>query len=80
MSEKPSMSPEELALAKKWVETWKTTGPILEKIRRDELRKLDTFKTISHLCGPIDFTQEPFRPKPTSGLVEQQARFKKLRR
>jgi hypothetical protein len=80
MSEKSSMSPEELALGKKWGETWKAAGPILEKIRRDELRKLDTYKTISHLCGPIDFTQEPFRPKPTSGLVEQQARFKKLRR
>jgi len=71
-------SSEELALMKKWVETWKTTGPLLDKIHREELRNLDTFQAISNLLGPIDFTQEPFRPKPTSGLIEQQALFKKL--
>ena len=80
MSEKPPMTPEELVLAKKWAETWKTAGPLLEKIRRDEIRKLDTFKTISHLLGPVDFSREPFVPKPTSGLIEQQAWFKKFRR
>jgi hypothetical protein len=75
-----SKTPEELALMKKWVETWKTTGPILERIRREELRNLNTFQAISNLLGTIDFTQEPFRPKPTSGLIEQQAWFKKLKR
>jgi hypothetical protein len=74
------MRPEELAQLKKWVETWKTTGPILERIRREELRNLDTFQAISNLLGTIDFTQEPFRPKPTSGLIEQQAWFNKLKR
>jgi hypothetical protein len=73
------MSPEELAGLKKWVETWKTTGPILERLRREELRKLDTFQAISNLLGTVDFTQEPFRPQPTSGLVQQQAWFKKFR-
>ena len=74
------MTPEELVLAKKWAEIWKTAGPLLEKIRRDEIRKLDTFKTISHLLGPVDFSREPFVPKSTSGLIEQQAWFKKFRR
>ncbi len=73
-------SPQEIAQLRQWVENWKTTGPILARIRREELRKLDTFRAISHLLGPIDFTQEPFIPKPTSGLVQQQAWFKKLKR
>ncbi len=80
MSEKPSMTPDELILAKRWVETWKTTGPILEKIRRDDIRKVDTYQALLSFIGPVDFTEEPFRPRPTSGLVEQQAWFKKLRR
>jgi hypothetical protein len=63
-----------------WVENWKTTGPLLEKIRREEIRKMDTYQTLSNLLGPIDYTQEPFRPGPTSGLVQQQAWFKKLKR
>jgi hypothetical protein len=71
------LSPEELVLAKKWVAAWKETGPILERLRREELRKLDTQAALSDLLGPVDFTQEPFRPKPTSGLVQQQAWFMK---
>jgi hypothetical protein len=70
-------SPEELVLMKRWVETWKRAGPELERIRREELRKVNTFQALSCLMGPVDFTQEPFRPRPSSGLVQQQALFKK---
>jgi hypothetical protein len=80
MSEKPSMSPEELALAKKWVETWKTTGPILEKIRREEIRKVSIVKAMQLLAGAFDSAAAMYSPRATSGLVEQQARFMKLHR
>jgi len=70
-----SWSPAEIANARKWVETWKLAGADLERIHRQELRQLDTYRTIELLCGPADYTQPPRAPKPWSGLVEQQAIF-----
>ena len=70
-------TPQEIALGQRWVETWKRAGVELERIRRKELRELDTRRTIALLCGPADYSQPPRAPKPTSGLVEQQAWFMK---
>jgi hypothetical protein len=70
-------TPEQLALAKRWVETWKLAGQDLERIRRQELRQLDTYRAIEQLCGLGDYTRPPRAPKPTSGLVEQQRWFMK---
>lgn len=68
---------EQIALGKRWVETWRLAGEDLEHIRRREIRELDTYKTILRLCGTADYTQPPYAPKPWSGLVEQQRLFKK---
>jgi hypothetical protein len=73
-------NPEQIAQGKRWVQTWKSAGEAMEALRRKELRELDSYKTIALLCGPADYTREPFAPKPTSGLVEQQRLFSKLRR
>ena len=70
-------TPEQLALAKRWVENWKLAAVDLERIRRQELRQLDTYRAIELLCGPGDYTRPPRAPKPTSGLVEQQRWFMK---
>ena len=70
----------ETDLTKRWVDTWELAGSDLERIRRDELRRLDTFQAISLLCGPADYTRPPFAPRPWSGLVEQQLWFKSLYR
>ena len=43
-------TPEQIALGKKWVETWKLAAVDLERIKRKEIRELDTYKTISLLC------------------------------
>ncbi len=48
-------------------------------MRREELRRLDAYQAIALLCGPADYTVEPRAPKPTSGLVEQQRFFQKIR-
>ena len=81
MNEEPSAlaswTPEQIALGKRWVETWKLAGPDLERIRRKESRELDTYRTIALLCGPADYTRPPHAPKPTSGLIEQQRWFMK---
>jgi len=70
-------TPEQIALGRKWVETWKLAAADLERIRRKEIRELDTYKTIQLLCGSADYTKPPYAPKPWSGLVEQQRLFKK---
>ena len=64
---------------KRWVETWKKAGPELEAIRRRELREIDTQRALINLADAFESCRLHFTPAPTSGLVEQQAWFKKLR-
>ena len=71
-------SPDETALARRWVKVWQQAGPRLERVRREELRRLDPQRAIALLCGEADYTVPPRAPRPTSGLVEQQRWFMKL--
>ena len=68
-------TPEQLAAGRRWIETWRLAGVDLERIRRQEIRALDTYRTIALLCGPADYRTPPRAPKPWSGLVEQQRWF-----
>jgi hypothetical protein len=52
----------------------------MERLRREELRRLDAQRAIALLCGPADYRVPPRAPRPTSGLVEQQQWFKKAAR
>ena len=66
-------------LMRHWVERWKLVGPQLEEIRRRELQETDTRIAVEQIFG----SEDPYRdipPSITSGLVEQQAWFAKLRR
>ena len=74
------MTAQEREQIRYWAETWQKAGPELERIRRKEIRETDTFEAVSAFLGPIDFTQEPFSPRPTSGLIEQQALFAMVRK
>lgn len=69
-----------IALAKRWVQAWKEAGPELERIRREELRRLAPGEGVSLLCGEADYTVPPRAPKPSSGLVDQQRWFMKAAR
>jgi hypothetical protein len=64
---------------RRWVETWQRAGKELDQIRRREIEATDTRVAIRQLFGSgpslPDFTRQT-----TSGLVEQQAWFAKLRR
>jgi hypothetical protein len=68
---------EQLAAGRQWIATWKLAAIDLERIRRQEIRALDTYRTIALLCGSADSTRPPHAPKPYSGLVEQQRWFMK---
>jgi hypothetical protein len=70
-------SPAQVAAARRWVRTWQEAGPRLERVRREELRRLDPQRAIALLCGEADYTVPPRAPRPTSGLVEQQRWFRR---
>lgn len=74
-----SWTPEQLAAGRRWVEAWKRAAPELERIRREELRQLDAYRAIAQLCGSWNYHQPPRAPKPSSGLIEQQRLFRRLR-
>ncbi len=73
-------SPQEVARGRAWVATWREAGPRLEAIRQRELRELDTYAAIAQLCGTADYHVAPRAPSGTSGLIEQQRLFSRLRR
>jgi hypothetical protein len=74
-----SWTPAQIERGREAVENWRVAGELMERLRREELRRLDGYKAISLLCGPADYTVPPRAPKPTSGLIEQQRWFMKAR-
>jgi len=73
----------EKALTLAWVRAWDEAGPALEAVKREELRELTPERALFFSDGLLslpypDDVRE--RRRPHSGLVEQQALFRKLRR
>jgi hypothetical protein len=60
-----------------WVETWQRAEVELEAIRRAEVRALDTRKAVRRIFRGLQLPRRS--ASPTSGLVEQQAWFARLR-
>lgn len=73
-------TPEQVARGRQWVKTWQDAAPRLEAIRRRELRELDVFAAIAALSSSASYLDGPRAARPSSGLVEQQRLFAKLRR
>ena len=73
------MTPEERTQLKTHVETWRRAAIELEEIERRELLTVDTREAVRQIFGNNTMVQDA--PKLTSsGLVEQQAWFAKLRK
>ncbi|HEV3417105.1 MAG TPA: hypothetical protein VG056_09840 [Pirellulales bacterium] len=67
--------------SKQWVEHWKRVGPILEKVRHDELRAM-TDEQAARACESLfefALAAPSYQVRKTSGFVEQQRLFLKLR-
>ena len=64
---------------RQWVENWKRVGPLLEEIRAAELLTVDTTAAIQLLSGAFQAARFESPLRPTSGLVEQQRHFQRLR-
>ena len=61
-----------------WVETWKKAGPELEAIRRREIAEADNLLVLAALEGAFNQAIR-LPPRTSSGMVEMQACFRKLR-
>ena len=70
------------AATKLWVDHWKRVGPILEKIRHDELRAMTDEESAQACIDLFEFavSSPSYQERKTSGFVEQQRLFMKLRR
>lgn len=62
-----------------WVAAWKRAGPALTEVKRAELRHLRTAGAIAQLEDHFRYALRTAKATRTSGLVEQQRVFKKLR-
>jgi hypothetical protein len=66
-------------LTKAWVETWIKAGAKLEAIRRQELRDYVYEEHMQEIDDLLEIACRFAQPRTTSGLVEQQRLFQKLR-
>ncbi|NBR72429.1 MAG: hypothetical protein EBQ51_08070 [Verrucomicrobia bacterium] len=66
-------------LMKQRVRQWQRASPELEKIRQEEIRCADTSRAMKFLQGSVRAELKFSSASPTSGLVEQQRYFLKLR-
>lgn len=64
---------------KRWVRTWAEAAPELQKVRDADIRAADTADMIECTAALFIDAVKNFPPKPTSGLIEQQRWFLKLR-
>jgi len=63
-----------------WVKLWAKTGPLLENIRRRELREMTYEQRIKAIASVLQIGGLGPRPDTISGLVEQQFLFHKARK
>jgi hypothetical protein len=66
-------------LMRRWVETWRVAGEELDVIRRREIVAADTCQAVEQIFGTSGALPD-LPPRMTSGLVEQQAWFARLRK
>ena len=67
-------------MLRRWVAAWSEAGPALEVIRREEVRTADNLAVLASLEGAFDYAIRSLPPRETSGMVEMQQYFAKLRR
>ena len=73
--ESAEWTPEEIALGKRWVQTWAEAGVVMERLRREEIRAQDTVTALRGLAGAFESARFMGVARPSSGLVEQQRLF-----
>jgi len=60
------------------VDAWKRAAPVLDSVRREDIRAAETVSSIAAFRGTALAKAKTHPPALTSGLVEQQRWFRRL--
>jgi hypothetical protein len=73
---------DEQTARKQWVEQWRRAGPLLDAVKRKELQALTDEEAARQCVSLFEFalSSPSYKPRTTSGFVEQQRLFLKLRK
>jgi hypothetical protein len=64
---------------RQWIRNWEVVGPVLARLRDESIRNADTAAAIEQLSDAFESARLHWAPPTTSGLVEQQRWFARLR-
>jgi len=62
-----------------WIEAWKRAEKALEEVRRKELREFNYEERREIVYGMLEIAHQFRKPRTTSGMIEMQRLFRKLR-
>lgn len=65
---------------RRFVSRWREKGEFLEKLKLREFRRSNLEQTILSLSDASDSALKFYPPKPTSGLIEMQKLFAKIKK
>lgn len=74
------MTPPERERLQQWAENWRIASERIERLRLESLSRIDLAAAIESFSDALEYCRAHGRPRPDSGLVEQQRLFQKLRR
>ena len=74
------MTEAERALTLRWIENWKRTAPVLDALRRKAIEEANTQEFVEAMDGMLESIFRENKPRLTTGLVEQQRWFAKMRK
>ncbi len=66
-------------MTQRWIRTWQRAGAALKEIKRQELQSYDYAKNLPILDDMLQWAYKHRTTRLTSGLVEQQRWFMKMR-
>ena len=64
----------------KWINSWQSAGEALDKVKSAELKNYDYKNNEYMIDQMLQWACEYITPRLSSGLIEQQQLFKKLRK
>lgn len=67
-------------MIRRWVKHWQDAGPLLEAIRRQEIRDANNLQVLALLEPAFNHAVRSLPPRESSGMVEMQALFARMRR
>lgn len=74
------MTEAERELTKRRIQQWADAAPVMQALRDEEVRRTNTTEAILQLNDAFESALLHYGARETSGLVEQQAWFAKMRR